>query len=296
MKLNNQKITNTAGLDTITVNKGGVLIIDGSGCVDNITHQRAAIYNNGEVTLNGGSYTRSGEAENTTDDSGNNSYYNILNHGVMEINAGVSVTSTGHFSSLVANGYYDYNNSADPRKGYVSTVGQANPSLTINGGTFDGGLNSVKNDDGATLVIEDGTFANNTQHVIFNVNEATINGGEFGNTGNSTAVLYNRKYDDGNDKGQLTVNGGKFVATETSKVLMVYDNNTETVINGGTFSENTSVATFIPEASTLVDDGTGNFTLGINEKTCVAAIGNKGYTSLEEAVTKANAGDFITLI
>lgn len=63
-----------------------------------------------------GKYTRSAEAANTTSSSGGNSYYNILNHGVMTINEGVEVYSSGHFSSLVANGYYNYSDTAKGRQ------------------------------------------------------------------------------------------------------------------------------------------------------------------------------------
>ena len=59
--LNNHNLTNKVG-DTITVNVNGNLTITGNGTVDNVTHGRAAIFNNGTVTLNGGTYTRSAEA------------------------------------------------------------------------------------------------------------------------------------------------------------------------------------------------------------------------------------------
>lgn len=102
--LNGKTVKNVTS-DTITVALGAKLTITGTGTVDNVTHGKAAIYNNGTVILNGGSYTRSAEAENDTTTSGGNSYYNILNHGVMTINAAVEVKSSGHFSSLIANGY-----------------------------------------------------------------------------------------------------------------------------------------------------------------------------------------------
>ena len=54
--------------------------------------------------------------------------------------------------------------------------------MTLEGGTFSGGLNTIKNDDGATLVIKDGEFKNIAQHAVFNVNVATIEGGTFDTT------------------------------------------------------------------------------------------------------------------
>ena len=115
LDLDGHKLSNTEGYDTITVKLGSTLtIIDGSaskqGTVDCTTHAKAPIYNNGTVVLSAGKYTRSAEAANsTTSSSGGNSYYNILNHGSLTISSGVTVTSSGHFSSLVANGYFDYN-------------------------------------------------------------------------------------------------------------------------------------------------------------------------------------------
>ena len=161
LDLNGKKLTNVSS-DTITVASGANLTITGEGTVDNVTHGKADIYNNGTVILNNGNYTRSQEAKNTTETSGGNSYYNILNHGDMTIDGAVKVLSTGHFSSLVANGYYSYS-STNPRDGYVSGTNQDKPNLTIKGGSFSGGINTIKNDDNATLTINGGTFTSFTK-------------------------------------------------------------------------------------------------------------------------------------
>jgi len=171
VKLNGHKITNKAS-DTFTVNHGSSLTIEGEGIVDNVTHARACIYNNGKVLLNGGTYTRSLENGQSDTNAGGNSYYNILNHGEMTINQSVSVSQSGKFSSMIASGYYDYSNT-NPRNGHVEGTNAAAPKLTINGGTFSGGLNTIKNDDGATLEIKNGTFVgpyrNGTSFSFLNV-------------------------------------------------------------------------------------------------------------------------------
>ncbi len=51
LDLNGKKLTNADGQDTITVALGASLTVTGSGTVDNVTHGKAAIYNNG--ILNG---------------------------------------------------------------------------------------------------------------------------------------------------------------------------------------------------------------------------------------------------
>ncbi len=241
--LNGFKLTNVSG-DTITVQKGATLIINGSGTVDNVTNAKAAIYNNGTVTLNGGKYTRSAEAANTTESGGGNSYYNILNHGDMTINAGVEVTSTGHFSSLIDNGYYGYS-STDPRVGYVEGTGKADPTLTINGGTFSGGINTIKNDDGAQMTINGGKYTNYTRACVQNHNVLTITAGEFDGSSLTVpaegvaSVVINCGCGVGTDKGQLTIEGGTYTGGAQGTYVVCDVSNQEdsyTKITAGTFT------------------------------------------------------------
>lgn len=232
LDLNGKKLTNVQS-DTITVTKGATLTVQGKGIVDNVTNAKAPVYNNGITTLNGGKYTRSAEAANTTSSSGGNSYYNILNHGVMTINEGVEVYSSGHFSSLVANGYYNY---SDTQKGdrtaYIEGVGHAAPELTINDGKFSGGINTIKNDDNATLTINNGEFSNVTQAVVQNNNIATINGGTFDADGYH--ALENWKYNSDYNAGNLTVTNGKFAGSIATNAAVSLK------ISGGLYTENPS--------------------------------------------------------
>lgn len=168
LNLNGKTLTNH---EDHTITNKGTLTITGGGTVDNVTHARAAIQNEpgGNVVLNGGAYTRSKENGQNAEASGGNSYYNIVNHGTMEINSGVSVTQNGQFSSMIENGWYNGS----------QNTGKENSVLTINGGTFSGGLNTIKNDDYGELVINDGTFTSMSQAAFLNWNVATVNGGTF---------------------------------------------------------------------------------------------------------------------
>ena len=165
--LNGKTITNIDGQHTITNN--GTLTIAGEGTVDNVSHGKAALYNNGVAVLNGGVYSRSLEAGTATGANGN-SWYTIFNDGDLTVNAGVEVCQrkedTNNFSSLVENGY---NKPA---------------TLTINGGTFTAGLNAVKNDSG-TVTIKDGTFLGGgddaEQRSVLNWDTLEIHGGKFEN-------------------------------------------------------------------------------------------------------------------
>ena len=285
LDLNGHTITNVKS-DTITVQKGGELTITGDGTVDNVTHGYAAIYNNGTCTLSGGSYTRSEEAaDNTTTSSGGNSYYNILNHGEMTIKAGVSVTSRGHFSSLVANGYYDYNATAKgDRTAYIDNVGQAAPKLTIEGGTFRGGINTIKNDDNATLTIKDGTFSNVTQAVVQNNNIAEISGGTF-DAGDGFYALQNRNFNGTMNKGNLTVTGGEF------KGNVYATEGATTDIRGGKFS--VDVKACIPSGYVQSADGT---VAPLGESTAAAKIGNTYYATLAAAINEAKNGETVVMV
>lgn len=230
INLNGHKITNKVG-DTFTVNHGSSLTIEGEGIVDNVTHARACIYNNGKVLLNGGTYTRSLENSQSDTNAGGNSYYNILNHGEMTINQSVSVSQSGKFSSMIASGYYDYSD-ANPRNGHVEGTNDAAPKLTINGGTFSGGLNTIKNDDGATLEIKGGTFNNMSQATVQNHHVTTISGGTFNCSGAKYAVDNEGHNDAEQDMGDMTISGGTF-----SGLMLNVGKGADMTITGGTFSD-----------------------------------------------------------
>jgi len=228
--------TDTTNTATIKVEKGATLTIKGSGeVINNATGNGAScIFNNGTVVLEDGTIKK---------ETGNKSYYNIANHGNMTINGGTILNDTPYeegksHASLVENGYYDYT-STNPVLGYVEEENEANPSLEINGGTFDGGLNTIKNDDAATLVINDAEVKNQIQVAVFNVSEATINGGKFDvPAGNDKTTIFNRRYNDDVNKGKLVVTGGEFNADYFVEVI---NNATEAqmgeiIISGGTFN------------------------------------------------------------
>lgn len=148
------------------------------------------------------------------------------------INPDFTPCDNGHYSSMIANGYYDYTNT-NPRNGYVSGTNHQNPSLIINGGTFAGGLNTIKNDDGAQLVINDGTFTNMSQATVQNHHVAEIKGGTFNTTGSAQYVVDNEGHNGAaNDLGQMTISGG----TLNGKIYVV-GAGASLAVTGGTFSD-----------------------------------------------------------
>lgn len=222
LNLNGHKITNS--VDN-TISNRGILTIDGAGTVDNITHGKAAIYNTGTATLKSGTYERSAEAGASATDNGGNSFYTVLNHGTMTVEKDSVVKNSGHFSSLFENGYYNYKD-AD---------GIANPSLTINGGTFDGGLNTIKNDDDSLLTIKDGTFKNYTQAAFQNHGTASVFGGEF--SAEAKYAIDNCGCDATHDPGKLTISGGTFAGE-----LYIRSPYSDVSVSGGDFNGNITVA------------------------------------------------------
>ena len=258
LNLNGKTLTNEAGKDTIYVEMGGTLIINGTGTVDNVSHGRAAIFNNGTVTLNGGTYTRSAEVGTGKDPDSNhgNSWYTICNHGVMTVNAGVTVTNTGTFSSVFENGYQSYTGNNE-RSNYVQGTNNAAPKLTINGGTFEGGKITIKNDDGGILEINNGRFTNRGNRVVFNANKAEINGGEFNcpttyfNNGIAVDTAY---FVGGENAGTLEISGGAFNGRITK------NEDSDVGVTGGTF--NTDVTPYVGQDTLAVTDGSNYYVGG----------------------------------
>lgn len=234
LDLNGHKLTNASG-HTITNN--GNLTVTGSGAVDNATHAKAALYNNtgATATLNGGTFDRSHEAGSAPKVNGGNSYYTLKNFGTMTINAGVTVQqdgtanggTSGKYSSLIANGWQSASTAGQPNK--EPAVPEGGAVLTINGGSFKGGLNTIKNDDDAVLTINGGTFTNYTQAAFQNHGTAAVNGGTF--TADSLYSIDNCGCDATLDPGKLTITNGTFTGT-----LYVRSQFSDVSISGGTFT------------------------------------------------------------
>ena len=266
--LNGNKITND-GDHTITNN--GTLIIDdysdkGTGTIDNVTHGKAAIWNNGTMTVYSGTITRSEEA-GTVNGANGNSYYVILNHGTMTIgedngdNGNIKVEADGGFSSLFENGWYDGN----------KNTSKENSVLTIYGGTYTGGINTVKNDDYGELTIEDGLFTNVAQAAFMNWNIATVNGGTF--KSDKYAVVNSGYGADSADKGQLTITDGNFESKDAAISSADYASNFGNVsITGGTFKteNNAPIIDTVSEELMKTDDklevSGGTFSEAVDDK------------------------------
>ena len=270
LDLGEYTITNNGG-HTITNN--GTLKIEGNGTVDNVTHAKAAIWNNGTIVLDGGNYTRSQEAGKYDPyGNGGNSYYAMVNYGNMTINY-AKVEANGGFSSLIRNGGMDESDE--------------DCILVINDGVFSGGVNTVKNDSYGKLYIEDGEFKNVSQSTLQNWNVTVINGGTFKSDAPYSILAGSIE---GYDflVGEITINGGTFRSNDYTIYQFNGDYTAKSiVINGGTFeskredgevfdikfktndtdinitsgSFSSDVSDYKDPESTLVKDEDGNFVI-----------------------------------
>ncbi len=282
LDLNGKTLANKTGEHTIIVENGATLTITGNGIVDNVSHGKAAVYNEGTVTLAGGTFKRSVEKGTYSPYSGNgNSWYTIANYGTMEINTGVTVENAGGYSSMIRNG---------------SDRVTANCYLTIKGGNFAGGINTVKNDRFGVLTINGGNFSNTAQYVIMNWNKAEITAGTFQTLDTASAVLFTSAYDsDANTVGNLTISGGEFKRASDTQEMIVdhYDasNSGTAAVTGGKFDAD--ISAYVPNGYIQNENGAVE-TLG--ETNAVAKVGGTYYKTLADAVAAAQDGDTITLL
>ena len=198
-------VSNVNGDHTIKIKEGASVVITGSGTVTNDFDKKAPVYNDGTVTIEGGTFKRT--------DGTNNSYYVLLNHGTMIIENGIFSVQNGK-ASLIDNGWYEPS----------VNVSKKIAKLTINGGTFEMNNNDkyIKNDDYGVMEVNGGTFNmyKPSSAVIANVGSVcgketlTVNGGTFnyygtGNPDNKGYAIWD--YDWGtSDKSVTIVKGGKY--------------------------------------------------------------------------------------
>ena len=275
-------LTNQSG-HTITNN--GTLTIAGNGTVDNVSHAKGALVNNGTVVLKSGTLTRSKEAGENPSSSGGNSWYVVDNAtGATMTVTGGTVKATGHFSSLLRN----------------------NGTLNIQGGLFENNFIAIKNEYG-TVNMTDGTvYAHDSgASAIQNWGQATVTGGTLTGgvaiyalssgqdssitvsgdanfTGTVLAEFYGEEGDDSkptiniesgivngdiNVRKQAVVNitGGSV----TGSLSKVEDQNNELNVSGGVL-DNQPAEEYIGDSLMAQVDGDGKYYIGSAANTAIA--------------------------
>ena len=291
------------------VNNGTLTVIDSSaaksGAVDNVTHGRGALVNNGTAILNGGAFKRSAEAGVSATNNGGNSWYVIDNHGTLTINDGVAVyhgtsaetAAQWKYSSLIRN---------------IGTGADATATLTVNGGEFNTGLIALKNDDFGMLEVNGGQISSGNQ-VVQNWYKATVDGGTF------DGMVITWFYSDNTGAADMTISDGTFSGQVKSVDFeagsdgvypLVSDG---TTISGGTFDVLPlkveylaadvaldvvdgaySVVQGQAAANAVIDGSTYPFVDEndiIEQGTFVAQIGSTFFETLADAVWSTDTGD-----
>ena len=201
--LNGNTLTNAANSDTIS-NHGTLTVKDsvGSGKLVNVSSGKGALVNyyGAVATLSSGTYTASG-------------WYTIKNMGTMTIESGTKFIGYSG-ASLIANGWYG-DNTIDRN----TTYGEGEVLLTINGGDFNGGLNTVKNDDYGVLEINDGIFYDTGSAAIFNAYKAKINNGQF-TAANGHVVVNSCVNGYAGAIGELELAGGTFISGNSGNDML----------------------------------------------------------------------------
>ncbi len=222
LDLDNNDIKNDEATP-IAIAANAALTIKGKGTIECNKHGKAPLANNGGIlVLDDGCVVRS------IDEKGNG-YYTLFNHGTTTINGGI-VSCPGNYSSLIENGYYDYN-STNPDKGHVEGINAAEPTLVINGGTIINNYTTIKTDDGGVTTINGGDIRGFIYHVG---KRMTITGGLF-STSNGDVNIQAVKLSDDLNMAECYISGGTF---ETSNEVNISTSGNPIVeITGGRFNK-----------------------------------------------------------
>lgn len=198
--------------------------------------------------------------------------------------------------------------------GVTATAGNTGSSmidnwgtLTIESGSYSGGLNVVKSDEGSTLAINGGEFelsyasSQGYTGVIFNYGNATITGGEFVCNAPYKKWAHPQVVVTGVVDGYSSstkIMGGSFTNTFKDTVQNIFhgvgkatSDNFE--VSGGAFNKSISEGYcadgFIPTKNA---DGT----YGVKEGSYIAQVGSKKYETLNDAIRLAAKGKTIQLL
>ena len=213
---------------------------------------------------------------------GGTSYYTIDNYGTATFE-GITATAGNTGSSMVRN----------------------DGTLTIESGSYSGGLNVVKSEEDSTLTINGGKFelsyaTNGYTGVVFAYGNTTITGGEFIQSLTTTGRWnHPQVVATGVVEGHTAitrVTGGHFVNKLSRESIFRgigkgTSDNFE--VSGGTFNKSISEGYcadgFIPTKNA---DGT----YGVKQVHYVAQVGSKKYETLADAIRLAAKGKTITLL
>lgn len=276
-----ENVTVTLQMDVaedVTIPKGKNITLDLNG--KTLTNTNA-----GKATLSvaGTVYVKNGSI------SGGSSYYNI------EVGTKNEAVGTATLESVTAT-------AGNTESSMIDNWG----TLTIESGTYTGGLNVVKSEPRAVLTINNGSFELNSAvyasytGVVLNYGTATIEDGIY--TQNATspdtsypAVVITAKENADDPEPHTTINGGKYVNAHSSSNAKIfhglkkasYENFT---VTGGSFNKKVTDYYFA-ENYTCVKNGTMYTVADV-----VATIGSTRYIDLKSAFNSKSKTKTIKLV
>ena len=177
-------------------------------------------------------------------------------------------------------------------------------TMTIESGSYSGGLDVVKSEEGSTLTINGGKFelsyavSNSFTGVIYTYGTTAINGGEFvcsatGPNWASPCVVITGEVT--GYKSSTKITGGKFVNKHArGKIFHGYGKATSDnfEVTGGTFNKSVS-DDFLADGFTCVKGSDGTYGIA----TAIAQVGSTRYTSLQAAINAVKkAGKTVQLL
>lgn len=174
-------------------------------------------------------------------------------------------------------------------------------TLTIKSGSYTGGLNTVKSEEGSKLTITGGKFVSdyapkyNITGTILVYGDTIITGGEFIQNSTSTAA---RVVVTGIVEGytaKTVITGGNFTNRSSGAIFhglgkATWDN---FEVSGGTFNKSIS-AGFCADGYIPTKNADGTY--GVKKGKYVAAVGSKNYETLADAIRLAAKGKTVKLL
>lgn len=277
--------------------------------------KKAAIVNNGTITIQDSSAEQTGTIKREDDDTGlsaSSSYYVIDNQGTMTIKSGNVINNSGVLgahkgSSLIRNGEVAEGAVLNIEGGTLTQDnfdviknGGKNSVLNITGGTINSAnsyailsydkVNMTGGEVNGKVCFRSYSDEDGDSHGVGNITGGTINGNITVETypGNTPNIL-----SECNISGDAVINGTLSIGEGNGKSFTANDENGTIAVSGGTFNnpvpENYCVEGFIPTKNA---DGT----YGVKEGSFVARIGEQGYETIAEAITAATDGQTIVLL
>lgn len=251
------------------------------------------------------------DGKNITLDLGGKTLTNT-NTGKATLTIAKGATATVKNGSIVGGtGYYTIDNYGTATlEDVTATAGNTDSSMirndgtmTIESGSYSGGLDVVKSEEGSTLTINGGKFelsyavSNSFTGVIYTYGTTAINGGEFvcsatGPNWASPCVVITGEVT--GYKSSTKITGGKFVNKHArGKIFHGYGKATSDnfEVTGGTFNKKVSDG-YLAEGLTCAKNSDGMYGIA----TAIAQVDGTRYTSLKSAILAAEKGETIQLL